>query len=113
MKLFDYRKPEIHDIDNDSTPLISAAPIGDGDDDLFHWEAAIIGPPNSPYSGGVFFLDIHFPIVYPLKPPTVIFKTKVYHPNINSDGCIGLDRLGPLWSPVLTLIVNKIVIIIL
>ncbi|PKK64285.1 UBC-like protein [Rhizophagus irregularis] len=85
---------------------VNAAPIGDGDDDLFHWEAAIIGPPNSPYSGGVFFLDIHFPIVYPLKPPTVIFKTKVYHPNINSDGCIGLDRLGPLWSPVLTVIIN-------
>ncbi|PKB91659.1 hypothetical protein RhiirA5_448146 [Rhizophagus irregularis] len=37
-------KTEKHDIDNDSMPLISAAPIGDGDDDLFHWEAAIIGP---------------------------------------------------------------------
>ncbi|CAB5375034.1 unnamed protein product [Rhizophagus irregularis] len=96
-------RKEKHDIDNDPTPLISAAPIGDGDDDLLHWEAAIIGPPNSPYSGGVFFLDIHFPIGYPLKPPTVIFKTKVYHPNINGDGCIGLDCLGPLWSPVLTI----------
>ncbi|EXX55102.1 ubiquitin-conjugating enzyme E2-17 kDa [Rhizophagus irregularis DAOM 181602=DAOM 197198] len=68
-----------HDIDNDSMPLISAAPIGDGDDDLFHWEAAIIGPPNSPYLGGVFFLDIHFPIGYPLKPPTVYILYKCVH----------------------------------
>ncbi|CAB5358321.1 unnamed protein product [Rhizophagus irregularis] len=79
MKLFDYRKTEKHDIDNDSMPLISAAPIGDGDDDLFHWEAAIIGPPNSPYLGGVFFLDIHFPIGYPLKPPTVYILYKCVH----------------------------------
>ncbi|PKC61942.1 ubiquitin-conjugating enzyme E2 4 [Rhizophagus irregularis] len=103
-------RKEKHDIDNDPTPLISAAPIGDGDDDLLHWEAAIIGPPNSPYSGGVFFLDIHFPIGYPLKPPTVIFKTKVYHPNINGDGCIGLDCLGPLWSPAKKLLIKNIMI---
>ncbi|KAE8403837.1 putative glutaryl-CoA dehydrogenase [Aspergillus pseudonomiae] len=78
----------------------SAGPLGE---DLFHWQATIMGPGDSPYSGGVFFLTIHFPTDYPFKPPKVNFTTRIYHPNINSNGSICLDILRDQWSPALTI----------
>lgn len=58
---------------------------------------------DSPYAGGVFFLKIHFPTDYPFKPPKVNFTTRIYHPNINSNGSICLDILRDQWSPALTI----------
>lgn len=78
----------------------SAGPVGD---DLYHWQASIMGPPDSPYAGGVFFLSIHFPTDYPFKPPKINFTTKIYHPNINATGSICLDILKDQWSPALTI----------
>ncbi|KAF5896617.1 ubiquitin-conjugating enzyme E2 D4-like [Clarias magur] len=77
-------------------------------EDLFHWQATIMGPGDSPYQGGVFFLTIHFPTDYPFKPPKVAFTTKIYHPNINSNGSICLDILRSQWSPALT--VSKVLL---
>ena len=61
-----------------------------------------MGPTDSPYQGGIFFLDIKFPQDYPFMPPRCTFKTKVYHPNINASGGICLDILKNQWSPALT-----------
>ena len=62
-----------------------------------------MGPEDSPYSGGVFFLNIHFPADYPFKPPKVSFTTRIYHCNINANGGICLDILKDQWSPALTI----------
>ena len=72
-------------------------------DDLFRWEGVIIGPSDSPYTGGAFHLKILFPVDYPFKCPTITFTTKIYHPNINSAGIICLDILKNNWSPALTI----------
>ncbi|UZO10063.1 uncharacterized protein OCT59_001661 [Rhizophagus irregularis] len=84
----------------DPLPLISAGPVGD---DLLHWKATIMGPLDSPYEGGVFFLDIQIPTDYPFKPPRIMFTTKIYHPNIDSNGNIDLDILRQHWSPGLSI----------
>lgn len=63
----------------------------------------VVFQPDSPYQGGVFFLTIHFPTDYPFKPPKVAFTTRIYHPNINSNGSICLDILRSQWSPALTI----------
>ena len=79
----------------------SAGPIND--DNLFKWSATIYGPEGSPYDGGVFILNIDFPNDYPFKPPKIIFKTKIFHCNINYNGLICLDILKDKWSPALTI----------
>jgi ubiquitin-conjugating enzyme E2 D/E len=78
----------------------SAGPIGD---DLFKWQATIMGPEGSPYEGGIFFLTIDFPSDYPFKSPRIMFTTPIYHCNINSNGSICLDILKDQWSPALTI----------
>ncbi|XP_055388797.1 uncharacterized protein LOC129617717 [Condylostylus longicornis] len=91
---------ELADLNRDPPANCSAGPVGD---DLFHWQATIMGPEDSPYQGGIFFLNIHFPSDYPFKPPKVNFTTKIYHCNINTGGAICLDILKDQWSPALTI----------
>ncbi|RAL51447.1 hypothetical protein DM860_010949 [Cuscuta australis] len=91
---------ELKDLQKDPPTSCSAGPVAE---DMFHWQATIMGPPESPYTGGVFLVTIHFPPDYPFKPPKVAFKTKVFHPNINSNGSICLDILKEQWSPALTI----------
>eukprot|EP01084_Bolivina_argentea_P003754 7073_1 len=81
---------------DDALEMMSAGPIND---DMFHWQAMIMGPPNSPYENGIFTLEMNFPNEYPFKPPKVKFLTKVYHCNVNDKGGICLDILKDNWSP--------------
>ena len=81
---------------------------GPHNEDLFNWKATIMGPADSPFHGGIFHLDIHFPTDYPFKPPKINFTTKIYHPNISSTGGICLDILKQQWSPALT--INKVLL---
>lgn len=91
---------ELKSITEDPPSCCSAGPIGD---DYYHWQATILGPEDSPYEGGVFMLDIRFPLEYPFQPPKILFNTKIYHPNINSHGNICLDIFKNAWSPALTI----------
>lgn len=91
---------ELKEIQKNPPSNVSAGPEGD---DLFTWTATIVGPDDSPYQGGVFFLEVRFPNDYPFTAPKIKFITKVYHPNVASTGAICLDILKDKWSPALTI----------
>jgi len=96
---------ELLDLKNNPPANCSAGIV---EDDIYHWQATILGPEGSPYEGGIFYLQIQFPTDYPFKPPKITFLTKIYHCNINSSGNICLDILKDQWSPALT--INKVLL---
>lgn len=77
-------------------PGISAFPSADGN--LLSWTATIEGPDDTPYAGLTFKLTFAFPANYPYAAPTVLFKTPVYHPNVDFSGRICLDILKDKWT---------------
>ena len=93
-------KKELMDLSENPLFNCSAGPVKNN---LTEWEATIIGPEDTPYSGGVFTLSILFPPDYPFNPPKIKFLTRIYHCNINQHGGICLDILKDQWSPALTI----------
>ncbi|KAF2457280.1 ubiquitin-conjugating enzyme/RWD-like protein [Lineolata rhizophorae] len=121
---------EIKDIQADTHSKITVEPL-DGADDLTHLRGMFWGPPDTPYEGGKFFVDIRIPSEYPFRPPVMKFETRIWHPNRllfpsspstipwerdakfsapslpgaagHTQGAICLDTLSTAWSPVLTI----------
>jgi peroxin-4 len=91
----------------------AASPGGDGgtgvtllpdEANLFRWRARLAGPQGTPYEGGSFELDILVPEAYPLVPPAVRCRTRLFHPNFHfKTGEVCLDVLKGAWSPAWTL----------
>ena len=48
------------------------------DDNLTELAGTIAGPPDTPYEGGTYRLEIKIPDTYPFNPPRVRFITKVW-----------------------------------
>ena len=52
------------------------------EDNLFEWKCTILGPKDTCYKGGIFFLKITFPFDYPNSKPEIVFLTPIYHLNV-------------------------------
>jgi ubiquitin-conjugating enzyme (huntingtin interacting protein 2) len=86
---------ELADLQKDSESKITAFPA-DGSD-VSHLKATFLGPPDTPYEGGTFVVDVKIPNEYPFHPPKMNFDTKIWHPNISSQ-TVGSDAREFVYS---------------
>ena len=101
-------KEEYTELNNNPNANIGASVGLPDEDNIFEWQCSLMGPKDTSYNGGVFFLSIKFPEEYPKKAPEVVFKTPIYHINVNprkSEGK-GAEPLGHVcistlnwWKP--------------
>lgn len=74
------------------------------ENNLYKWTAHILGPDDTPYASGEFIININCSPTFPIAPPSVAFKTPIFHPNINfKTGEVCMDVLKTAWSPIWTL----------
>uniref|UniRef100_A0A7S3J8U2 UBC core domain-containing protein n=1 Tax=Euplotes harpa TaxID=151035 RepID=A0A7S3J8U2_9SPIT len=71
----------------------------DFSDNLYELHGFIIGPLGSVYEGSVLYYKLDLPKDYPFKPPKFKFLSKVFNPNVSSDGTISLAVLMDQWTP--------------
>lgn len=95
---------EYNEIKKETSDVFKLVEINE--DNFKEWKIILFGPQDTVYENGKFHITINFPNDYPYNPPLVLFKTKIYHPNINENGNICIDILKEEWSPILT--INKI-----
>ena len=95
---------ELEFLNKDPLPFANVGPYSENY--LLLWEATIMGPSDSPYKGGVFFLKIKFFEDYPFKKPAIDFITKIYHPNFKEGRiccCAFGMKYDDEWYPWLTI----------
>ncbi|XP_058078440.1 ubiquitin-conjugating enzyme E2 22-like isoform X2 [Magnolia sinica] len=73
------------------------------DDDFSTIFAYIEGPAGTPYENGVFRMKLLLLHDFPQSPPKGYFLTKIFHPNIATNGEICVNTLKKDWNPSLGL----------
>lgn len=49
---------------------------------MYTWHGNLRGPEGTPFEGGVFHIEMNFPLNYPIMPPTIKLLTPIPHPNV-------------------------------
>ncbi|EQC35218.1 ubiquitin-conjugating enzyme E2 S [Saprolegnia diclina VS20] len=67
-------------------------------DSLAEIHVELRGPEETPYVGGFFEVKLLLTDGFPTTPPKGVFLTKIFHPNIASNGDICVNTLKRDWS---------------
>ena len=63
--------------------------------DFYKWKITSLGPKDTPYADGIFFIKVEFPKDYPHRAPRINFLTRFYHPNVHFvDGYVCVNFLN-------------------
>ncbi|CAA3008138.1 ubiquitin-conjugating enzyme E2 22-like [Olea europaea subsp. europaea] len=77
--------------------------VGVNDDNFSIIYADIDGPAGTPFENGVFRMKLILSNDFPQSPPRGYFLTKIFHPNISTNGEICVNALKKDWNPSLGL----------
>ena len=67
--------------------------------DFYKWKITSLGPKDTPYANGIFFIKVEFPMDYPNSAPRIYFLTRFCHPNVNlSNGYVCVNFLKSNWN---------------
>ena len=108
MKTMSILKKELQELKRDPITTLGVC-VGAINGDVFHWRMTMLGPQDTPYAGGLFYLTADFPDDYPNHGPIVKFVNKMYHLNVSKEGHVCINTLsnwvkGTTMTEVLSLI---------
>ena len=87
---------EISEITTDTLDGIKLIP---NEQDVCDIQVFIEGPADTPYFGGLFRVKLILCKGFPVQPPKAYFITKIFHPNVASNGEICVNTLKKDWKP--------------
>lgn len=88
---------EASELSTNPDPSLHASPL---DADLFEWHFTLAGPPNTPYSAGIYHGRIVLPPTYPLRPPSFRFLTPSGRFEVNREICLSISgHHEETWQP--------------
>ncbi|XP_064594521.1 ubiquitin-conjugating enzyme E2 S-like [Liolophura sinensis] len=86
---------ELSDLAADPPEGIKVFP---NEEDITDIQATIDGPSGTPYAGGLFRMKLVLGKRFPSEPPKGFFLTKIFHPNVASNGEICVNTLKKDWK---------------
>ena len=68
------------------------------EDNITDIQCDMTGPKGTPYESGVFRIKLVLSSDYPASPPRGFFLTKIFHPNVATNGDICVNTLKKDWK---------------
>jgi len=91
-------KKEVAALKKSPPPYIDAMPL---ESNILEWHYVVLGPPGTPYDGGLYHGKLRFPPEYPFKPPSIYMITPNGRFKTNTRLCLSISDFHPQsWKPV-------------